>query len=1295
MVGLQLPREDDTETDYDRPPKRRKTFHNGTSSTLSSDHYTIAWICALHIEMAAARAMLDDIHPGLPQQDISDGNSYTLGSVGGHNVVIACLPTSQYGTNNAANVVTNMRRTFPNIRLGLMVGIGGAAPSKADLRLGDVVVGTRVMQYDMGKVVADGKLQRIATATRPDNSLCTVVSNLRAQHELEASRVPAILEDKMGRYAGFGRPSTPPDRLFQASYKHEVSATTCDGCDQSKLVQRSTRFSHDPVIHYGAIASGNQVMKDAITRDSVARELDIICFEMEAAGLMDVLPCLPIRGICDYSDSHKAKEWQRYAAATAAAYTRELLELVPVDGQASEPQSTPTLRSESSLDPDRRQRLLDSLRFDQIDARKTSIRAAHAKTCHWFLKHPDYQAWLDPDKVSQHHGFLWLRGKPGVGKSTIMKFIYLKTKRKDRREQSITASFFFNARGEDLEKSVLGMYRSLLLQLLEGFPDLQQVLDDPDLVPRNQTECPSLNMLKDLFHSAVSDLGQRSFTCFVDALDECDEQQVMEMVQYFEELAEHATNNEIRLQICFSSRHYPYIDIRLGVRLTMEDQQGHADDLEKYIQNQLRIRDTALVEELRPRILEKAAGVFLWVVLVVDILNRENRRGRLALRKRLAEVPSGLSELFKDILRRDTDNMEDLLLCILWILYAKRPLSPGEYHHALWSGLAMKDLVDTEFPDATASDASELAHTYVTTSSKGLAEVTKSKQPTVQFIHESVRDFLVKDGGLHELWPDLGFNWKTPSHDRLKQSCSYYMNHPSVQASVAELTSRPDAESDLRAEISKPYPFLGYASQHVLHHADAAADAVSQDDFLAQFPVPDWVSIVNIFEKFKSRRYTRNASLLYLLAERRLPTLLRWKLKDDPYVYTTGERYGHPLLAAVAMGDKDCVSALLGLHSSIVEGVDILEGLQYRRDFEGGNFTPLSWAAWDGRTAIVKLLLKKGASVNEADKQRRRPLVRASERGQLAAAKILVENGAYVNRRGGVGLISPILQAMINGHERMVRFLAEEGADINAYDRQGRTALSVAAERGQDAIVRFLIDKGANVNVYGEDGRTILCLAIERGQEALANMLLEKGANLDKWEIRGLPEDDLLLRALKNGQTAIARVLLETEPYVNPSYLILAAEAGDTATVTLLIDRGVNVNARKQGQTALCAVAKKGDALMTRLLIEKGADINARDLNGDSALCSATRKGDEAIARLLIDEGADTSIRDQDGYSALHIAIMAGHEGMARLLVEKGADTNVRDFRGRTPLHRALLGNMDRISCLLIERGAATNLPDH
>ncbi|RSM03024.1 hypothetical protein CEP52_007613 [Fusarium oligoseptatum] len=266
-------------------------------------------------------------HTGFYLKNANDKNTYTLGSIGSHNIVLACLPNGQYGTNNAASVLTNMLRSFPSICHGFIVGIGGGVPSRADMRLGDVVVGTRVMQYDLGKFV-DGDIQRTADARIPSYPLRTAVSNLRSKHELEPSRVSTILQDMATRYPEYGHPASP-DRLFRVAYKHEPQLPSCNDCDQSELLSRSSRPPYYPSIHHGGIASGNQVMKDSIARDNIARELDIICFEMEAAGLMDVLSCLPIRGICDYSDSHKSKEWQRYAAATAASYAKELIEILP------------------------------------------------------------------------------------------------------------------------------------------------------------------------------------------------------------------------------------------------------------------------------------------------------------------------------------------------------------------------------------------------------------------------------------------------------------------------------------------------------------------------------------------------------------------------------------------------------------------------------------------------------------------------------------------------------------------------------------------------------------------------------------------------------------------------------------------------------------------------------------------------------------------------------------------------------------------------------------------------------
>ncbi|KAJ5011811.1 hypothetical protein K4K57_005126 [Colletotrichum sp. SAR 10_99] len=347
----------------------------------------------------------------------------------------------------------------------------------------------------------------------------------------------------------------------------------------------------------------------------------------------------------------------------------------------------------------------------------------------------------------QNHGFLWIRGKAGAGKSTMMKFLFLETKKK---ANTPTASFFFNARGDYLEKSITGMYRSILLQLLKLFPDRQSVLDDTDIIPWSQQDCPNLNVLKELLLGAVMALGQRSFTCFIDALDECDEQEVRDMVQYFEDLTKNTTDNSIQFRVCFSSRPYPYIDIRQGALLTLEDQKGHTEDLTKYVKNRLNIRNPSLLAELQTKILD----IFMWIVLVVEILNKETNHGALALRKKISEIPSELSNLFRSILKRDEERQEWLLLCVLWVLCAKRPLGPEEFRHALWAGLLETDEVDRELPNDTDDDAVSL----VTSSSKGLVEVTKSKEPKVQFIHQSVPDFLVKEKGLQDLWPDLGFD---------------------------------------------------------------------------------------------------------------------------------------------------------------------------------------------------------------------------------------------------------------------------------------------------------------------------------------------------------------------------------------------------------------------------------------------------------------------------------------------------------------------------------------------------------
>jgi nucleoside phosphorylase len=303
---------------------------------LRREDYTVGWVCALPVELAAAKAMLDEKHEdAICEVGDNDENVYCMGSVAGHNVVIVCLPASYIGNNPAATVATQMQAAFKGIKFGLMVGIGGGVPSaETDIRLGDVVVSKPqssfggVVQYDFGRTTPNG-LERIGSLNSPPQILLSAVSIVQANALLSESTLSGHLST-LERIPTFQRHRAGPDLLFKAAYNHEHGAT-CDQCSVKSRQPRPERESGAEVtIHYGTIASGNQVMKDAAERDRVSAELGgVLCFEMEAAGLMNSFPCLVIRGISDYADTHKNYQWQAHAAGTAAAYAKELLSVIP------------------------------------------------------------------------------------------------------------------------------------------------------------------------------------------------------------------------------------------------------------------------------------------------------------------------------------------------------------------------------------------------------------------------------------------------------------------------------------------------------------------------------------------------------------------------------------------------------------------------------------------------------------------------------------------------------------------------------------------------------------------------------------------------------------------------------------------------------------------------------------------------------------------------------------------------------------------------------------------------------
>ena len=354
------------------------------ATSYSRDDYNIGVICALPLERTAVESILDEHHDPLPTAP-SDNNTYSFGSIGRHNIVVASLGAGDYGNVSASAVANDMRHCFKSVKYGLMVGIAGGIPRPGardgDVRLGDIVVGCTngvpsVINYRLGKETTNGFDIRSELA-EPPAAIQTAVSALRTQHQREGPTYLRHLDNMFRQNPRLNRPQLwadyynqpeEPDYLYHASFVHPRDAPDCEKCSWSdeNVVSRSSRFLRNPPngiqdvkfitfrddgyadylsVHYGTIASADTLMKNGVERDDVywhiksQRKAEALCFEMEAAGLVKRWPCLVIRGICDYSDSHKNDAWQNFAAATAAAYAKDLLLRIPPEEVENAPEA--------------------------------------------------------------------------------------------------------------------------------------------------------------------------------------------------------------------------------------------------------------------------------------------------------------------------------------------------------------------------------------------------------------------------------------------------------------------------------------------------------------------------------------------------------------------------------------------------------------------------------------------------------------------------------------------------------------------------------------------------------------------------------------------------------------------------------------------------------------------------------------------------------------------------------------------------------------------------------------------
>lgn len=796
------------------------------------------------------------------------------------------------------------------------------------------------------------------------------------------------------------------------------------------------------------------------------------------------------------------------------------------------PESAGGFEAEQRVERPRVEEVLEALAFPRMGFRFAAISTAYQSTCQWFFETPEYTRWRDESLRQAHHGLLWVKGKPGSGKSTITKCAVEYAQRHHMDETMIY--FFFNARGERPEKSTEGMFRTLLHQMVQHVPRLSNVVGTK-AVAYAQQGWPA-DLLSGLFREAVCKLGRGDrLCCYIDALDEGDEDEVRDMVSFLEELLEHVVGDDLGFSVYLASRHYPNISAKFSENFLLDSHKGHNTDISTYVSGKLTCRPAVLKADLIKEIIKRSSGVFLWVVLVVKDLNKESDRGhQQQLLSRLQVTPTGLTELFQHTVH-DTEGTGYLLPALQLVLFAFRALTLMELHFAVLSSVEGSSETSAIWNQDLVDEAS--AKSFIISASKGLLEVQgleddhcadkASHNPLlryVQFIHESVREYLL-DCGMTLLDPTLGANLLGSCNLRLATYCEIYLEASFKHIPARKLNARGDfAAEDL--EVSPRLPFLEYALRYLLDHSEVAArEGVSVHVGFGAFlyhrtrsywdskryrpasygPYPS--SGVTLKDQLESNMHS-SPTVLHVLASERCTGLIQqhiqavaeWHSHErQSYIDNTSGHnwiYGTALQIALDRRFFDVAEILLefGANANMFVKEPFVTQPPLHTAIGADQGTPLD-------LNMVKVLLRHGANVDTNDMDGRPALHAAVQRtrgrASVEVVRTLLQHGADLYSRDDRQ--NTILHtAVVTGRAEIVALILQHGIHVDVRDQNGRTPLHAAVNlrRERHAVVKSLLQHGANTNVYDDDGDTPLRLAVWYGNIRVAMTLLLHGADM-------------------------------------------------------------------------------------------------------------------------------------------------------------------------------------------------------
>uniref|UniRef100_A0A0D2YEN7 NACHT domain-containing protein n=1 Tax=Fusarium oxysporum (strain Fo5176) TaxID=660025 RepID=A0A0D2YEN7_FUSOF len=1222
--------------------------------------YTVGWICAVTTEFVAARAFFDEKHDQLETIADNDNNNYALGKIGKHSVVMAVLPKSEYGTTSAATVARDMLRSFPNIRFGLMVGIGGGAPSaKHDIRLGDVVVSARgngkggVFQYDYGKTIQEHAFVTTGSLNQPPQLLLTALSGLEAEYELEGHQLSAhvdrVLEQRPRLRQKYSRPPSDSDRLYRSDIVHPDSSDRCgDVCsdDPACLVDRKERGEQedDPAIHYGLVASANQLMKDALARDKLAASMDVLCFEMEAAGLMNHFPCLVIRGICDYSDSHKNKEWQGYAAMMAAAYAKDLLHQIPPSKVEAEKPISEILSS----------------------------------------SYPVFQEWK---LGSRQH--LWLYGLAGCGKTILSTTILDHLLQIDTHT---TLAFFFDF-SDPRKQKLEDLLRSLAVQLYYTGNDAARRLDNLFTSHDDGRRQPDTNALSACVDTMIQTAGK--VFIIIDALDECTTRE--ELLQWLKHLASR------KAQLIVTGR--PEVEFQSAVPRSFDehncillDKQAVNADICAYVEATLKQKPDFVDKKLSPSILEemcdkignRADGMFRWAACQLESLARclTPKAIKIALRS----LPRDLNETYYRMFQNIPSEYKSSAIRLLqFLVYTKRPLTLAEAIEVIATE------IDQE-PGGFDVDGRLSLKTDILRYCPSLVVIAKftNYAGTVEELH--LAHFSVKEYLLEQ----AQFGLESASIAIAKTCLTYLSN---IRGS--------------HSTISGNFPMARYAAKSWIDYAvsaEASEDIVRTTvSFLRdETAFGRWCRLYQADRRWDSEPGPPRASGLYYACLSGLVEAARNLIAEGAEINAQGGQYGNALQAASYEGHQEVVQLLLDKGAEInAQGGEYGNALQAssfrgKREVmqllldkgaevnaQGGRYGNALQAASDtGNLEVMQLLLDEGADVNAQGGEYGNALNAAIIHDHQEVVQLLLNKGAEINAQGG-GYGNALQAASYEGHQEIVQLLLDKGAEVNAQGGGYGNALQAASYEGHQEVVQLLLDKGADVNRQGGKYGNALNAAIIHDHQEVVQLLLDKGAEVNR---QGGYYGNALQAASYEGHQEIVQLLLDKGAEVNAqgggygNALQAASYEGHQEVVQLLLDKGADVN-RQGGKygNALNAAIIHDHQEVVQLLLNKGADVNAQGGGYGNALQAASYEGHQEVVQLLLDKGAEVNAQGGRYGNALQAASYEGHQEVAQLLLDKGADVNRQGGWYGNALQAASYKGHQEIVQLLLDKGAEVN----